>query len=443
LSSDRLRARGFARNLTRNTLWNLLGQGAPLLAAVFAIPVLVAQLGTERFGILSLIWMAIGYFSVFDLGLGRALTQLVAGRLNTPAAAELPPLVWTALYLMTLCGLLGMVILLLLARPLVEHLLKVPAAMQGEAGDAILVLALSLPVVVLTSALRGILEATQNFARVNAVRVPLGVATFVGPLLVLPFATSLVAVTLVLLLIRIAALAVHWRLCLGVLPALRRRAPWRRDAAVALLGFGGWMTVTNLVGPAMVYLDRFLIGGLVSMTAVAYYVAPYELVTKLLMFPAAVSSALFPAFAANATARGADRRSLYRHGLKLICLVLLPATLLIALLARQILDLWLGPSFAAEGERILQLLAAGVFVNALAFVPFALIQSVGRPDLTAKLHLLELPFYAVAILALVAWQGIVGVALAWTLRVMVDALAMFLLAARLVPEIRRQPVEER
>lgn len=98
--------------LGRNTLWNLLGQGAPLLAAVFAIPVLVAKLGTERFGVLSLIWMAIGYFSVFDLGLGRALTQLVAGKLDTPEEGELPPLVCTALYLMTLCGLLGMAILL-------------------------------------------------------------------------------------------------------------------------------------------------------------------------------------------------------------------------------------------------------------------------------------------------------------------------------------------
>ena len=406
-----------------------------MLAAVFAIPLLVGHLGTERFGILSLIWMAIGYFSVFDLGLGRALTQLVASKLGTTAEAELPPLVWTALYLMALCGLLGMVIMLLLARPLVEHLLKVPPAMQSETVDAILVLALSLPVVVLTSALRGIMEATQDFALVNALRVPLGVATFVGPLLVLPFSTSLVAVTLVLLLVRVVALVAHWRLSLRVLPALRRQAPWRRDAAAALIGFGGWMTVTNLVGPAMVYLDRFLIGGLVSMTAVAYYVAPYELVTKLLIYPAAVSSALFPAFAAGA--RGTDRGLLYRRGIKLIFMVLLPATLLIALLARQILDFWLGTAFAAEGERILQLLAAGVFINALAFVPFALIQSAGRPDLTAKLHLLELPFYALAILALVAWAGVVGVALAWTLRVLVDALAMSLLAAKLVPEIRQ------
>ena len=68
--------------LARNTLWSLLGQGAPLLAALVTIPVLVRNLGTERFGILTLIWMVIGYFSVFDLGLGRALTKLVAAKLG-------------------------------------------------------------------------------------------------------------------------------------------------------------------------------------------------------------------------------------------------------------------------------------------------------------------------------------------------------------------------
>ena len=42
---------------------------------------------------------------------------------------------------------------------------------------------------------------------------------------------------------------------------------------------------------------------------------------------------------------------------------------------------------------MLQILAVGVFINSLAQVPFALLQGVGRPDLTATLHLIELPLY--------------------------------------------------
>ena len=36
----------------------------------------------------------------------------------------------------------------------------------------------------------------------------------------------------------------------------------------------------------MVYLDRFVIGAVISVTAVAYYATPYEIVTKIGIIPA-------------------------------------------------------------------------------------------------------------------------------------------------------------
>ena len=54
----------------------------PVLIALAAIPLLIKGMGEERFGLLSIIWMGVGYFSLFDLGLGRALTKLIAERLG-------------------------------------------------------------------------------------------------------------------------------------------------------------------------------------------------------------------------------------------------------------------------------------------------------------------------------------------------------------------------
>ena len=64
--------------LLRHTVFNLVGLGAPLLVAVATIPVLIGQLGPSRFGLLTLIWAVVSYFGLFDLGLGRALTQQLA-----------------------------------------------------------------------------------------------------------------------------------------------------------------------------------------------------------------------------------------------------------------------------------------------------------------------------------------------------------------------------
>ena len=76
-------------------------------------------------------------------------------------------------------------------------------------------------------------------------------------------------------------------------------------------------------------------------------------------------------------------------------------------------------------------MAVGVLLNSLALIPYSLIQGLGRPDVTAKLHLLELPLYIALVWVLVKNLGLPGAALAWTLRMGIDALLLFGAAWRL------------
>src|SRR5712692_7107201 len=196
---------------------------------------------------------------------------------------------------------------------------------------------------------------------------------------------------------------------------------------------GGWMTVSNVIGPFMVYLDRFLIGALLSASAVAYYTAPFDMVTRIWVIPGAMVGVLFPAFAVSLM-QDPDRTGvLLSRSIKYIFLAVFPVILVIVTLAPEGLRLWLGPAFAQNSSSVLRWLAAGVFVNSLAHVPFALIQSTGRPDITAKLHLLELPIYFVAVWLLTKRLGIEGTAIAWTARVALDAILLLFFAHRLLP----------
>src|SRR5262249_36749433 len=187
----------------------------------------------------------------------------------------------------------------LLAPWLARDALKVPETLQTETIQALYLLALAVPVVISTAGLRGVLEAQQQFALASAVRLALGLFTYLGPLLGLPFSQSLPTVVVVLLVGRILACLVHLALCFHVLPALGQGIRLQRAVVGPLLHFGGWLTVTNVVGPLMVYLDRFLVGAVLSLAPGAYYVAPYQLVTRLLLLPAALVGVLFPAFATS------------------------------------------------------------------------------------------------------------------------------------------------
>ena len=412
-----------------NTLWNLAGQVAPLLAAVIAIPILIKGLGVERFGVLTLAWMVIGYFSLFDLGLGRALIKLVSEKLGADQTEKIPELVWTGLILMSLLGLLGCGLLLALTNWLVLSALNIPVELQRETAASFSLLAWSVPVVILTTGLRGVLESYQRFDLVNMVRVPMGVLTFASPVAVLPFSNHLDVIVLILLGFRIFACVVHAVLSQRVVPGLFRAALFSRQQVRPMLAFGGWMTVSNLVSPLMVYLDRFVIGSVLGLAAVAYYVTPYEVITKLWVFPGALVGVLFPLFSATMVGERSRAVSLFERGVRWTFIVLFPITLLATVFASDGLRLWISEDFSRHSSTVLQCLAAGVLVNSLAHIPFAFIQGAGRPDLTAKLHLVELPFYLLALWQLMNWWGLVGAAAAWVLRAVIDAVAMFCISA--------------
>lgn len=413
------------RLLARNVGWNLLGTGSPLVVAVFAIPVLVHRLGTDRFGVLALVWALIGYASLFDIGIGRALTQLVAKKLGAGEHHDIPALAWTSLLLMLVLGLVGSAVIFGIAPWLVDHALKTPEGIKTEVLRAFYLVGFAVPLVVAAAGLRGLLEAHQRFGLVNALRIPIGVLTFVGPLLVLPFSRSLVPVVAALLTVRFLGFCGFLWLCLEVVPELRHRVVWHGPSVVPLLRFGGWMTVTNVVSPLMVSFDRFVLGAMVSVGAVAYYATPSEAITKLAFLPSVIVGVLFPAFSSGFVRDKARTKLLFDRGVKYAFLATFPVLLVAAVFAREGLKVWVGPDFAAHSTVVLEWLAIGVFFNGIAQIPFGFIQGIGRPDITGKLHLCELPAYAALLWALVHARGVEGAAMAWTARAVVDSLVLF------------------
>jgi len=104
---------------------------------------------------------------------------------------EIPTLAWTGLALVLILGLVGTLILWLSSPWLVQDALNIPKELQPESLHVFYILALAIPVVTLTAGLRGLLEAYQRFDIINLIRIPLGIFTFLGPFLVLPFSHSL------------------------------------------------------------------------------------------------------------------------------------------------------------------------------------------------------------------------------------------------------------
>lgn len=416
--------------LLRHTVFNLIGLGAPLLVAVGTIPVLIHELGQSRFGLLTLIWAVVSYFGLFDLGLGRALTQQLAIVFANNSNDKIGPLTGTATVLMGLLGVAAGVLMAGTAVWGVGLIQDVPD--RQEAIQAVYAMAFAMPAIVLTSGFRGILEARHAFGIVNLIRLPMGLFTFLGPLAVVLYGSPrLDHIAWVLTTGRILACAVHAYYAWRILPADRSALVWRKDLIKVLSVSGGWMTVSNIVGPLMGYLDRFVVGAFASAQAVAYYATPQELISKLSIVPSALMAVLFPQFAQASLAFSKATVDMLERAASLITALCMPAFVLIALFSSEILTIWIDAQFAQPTSEILALMACGMLVNSISFIPLTWLQATNHAKKVALIHLIELPLFCLLLWLGLRELGIRGAAMAWVARILVDACLLWLALASL------------
>ena len=414
-----------------NAAISLGGAVAPALVALVVIPMLVRAPGAELFGLLSFIWIVFGTFAVLDFGTGRATTKFVAELLASERTAGIPALFWSAsainLGVGVFCGLL----LYVLAPWLGVHVVKVPDALHPTAVVALRITAFALPWIVLGGVFRSALEGLQRFDLSNAVQLPVSALNYIAPLVVARAGGSLPWVIGAVCLTRMSAVPPLFMLCRRQLPMLGRPQVTRRQMR-RLVGFGSWLTVSNVVGPLLLSLDRLFVGSILGAGALGLYAPVYELVTRLSLVPASVMSALFPSFS-TLTNRSADEiRRAMRRAQRLLALLMLPVMIVGVSFAPIILRLWLGAAQTPASVAAMQLLLVGLVALSIGSVPFTLVQALGKPKWSAIVHVIELPIHAAVTWWAVSRFGVVGAAAAWSLRAVYDALLFDAGVARMI-----------
>ncbi|MFQ5921381.1 MAG: flippase [Anaerolineales bacterium] len=415
------------RQLARNTAFNLIGQGVPLIVGVVTIPPIVRGLGTERFGLLSLVWVIFGYFTIFDLGLSRATTKFVAEALGKGDRNQLSKLVWTAASVQGLLAILAVVVLIAITPLVVERILNIPTALIEEATATFYVLAGAVPVVMVAGSFSGVLEARQRFDLVNAVRIPSGILAFILPLVGIASGLSLTGIVALIVISRVLALLALVAFALRLIPSPRVVSP---SLAIfpRLLSYGGWITISNIVTLFLRHFNRFVIGTLLSLTAVAYYSAPADILLRLWIIPSSLVLTLFPAFSALIGAGQLERRQeLFVRSVKYLIVSAAPLVFLLVVFAEAILGLWLGQEFAQNSALVFQILALGTLVTIPAFVPLSVTQASGRADIIAKFYLVFAPISVVLDWQFVTRLGLQGAALSFGLKSLIDTSALFMI----------------
>lgn len=417
--------------LARNAVFNLVGEGSVFLVLLVSMPKLVHFLGETSFGLFSLAWVIIGYLAFLDIGVSRAATKFVSEHLAEQNHSSVLSIVRTALLANLVLGLLGACLVMVAAPYVISSVLKTSPSLEGQAHLTFYVVALSVPVLLVQGVLRAVLSSFQRFDWINGVNVLTTAAQWTAAAILAWKGHGVAVVVLATVLARIVATLVYGVVLFRLLPGLQLFKSVSFGGLLKLMKFGTWVSVSQLVSPVLVYLDRILIASFVSLSAVTLYTVPYEIMTRLRVIPSSVATTLYPAFSERGTEKQrANLDSLYEGSVRYLLLLLIPGVLFLSVLGPDLMTLWMGASFAQHSAVALQVLAFGVLANGMAYVPYNVLQALGRPDLTGKFHLLELPFYVLLCVLLIPRWGITGAAFASTVRFTLDCGLLFWAAGK-------------
>ncbi len=422
--------------LINNSLISLLIQGGPALLAFFTIPLMITGLGNEKFGILTLIWAIIGASSIFDFGIGQALTQFVAKKLGLKETEDIQNYIATAVASIFMLGLVVSVIVFLAAPFIAKKFIHISPAFVNDSIGSFRLLAITIPFLMLNISIIRLLEACQEFKLIGLLKIPVVFCNYVAPVFILFFSKSLIAVVSVLVLGRIASCLAYLWFGRKIILIFSKEIKIKTAYLKPLLTFGSWVTVSNIVNTIVVNIDRFIIAGLISAEVVAFYTTPLDALSRIYTIPMALMSVMFPAFSSEFFSNIERARNLYFKSMKIIFFIVAPICIILFLFAKQGLTMWVGSAFAESSHVIAKIIILGVFLQSLNILNYNFVLATGKSEVQAKIYLAEFPVYLASLWFFIKYFGLVGAALAWLFRITLDFLLFNFFALRLI-KLRR------
>nr|WP_276082329.1 flippase [Methylobacterium sp. GC_Met_2] len=404
----------------RNYSINSIGPIINFLVAIITLPIYIKYVGNERYGVISIIWILLGYAGFLDLGLSRASENALA-KATVYRSIERSSIIISTVAMNASLGIVGAFLIYVFASVFFGYFVATTPAMNDEIRASLPWVAAFFPLALVNGIVTGSLDSREKFFSANVISVFGAVIGQIVPAICAVYVTPKLDVVVPAAVIARAAGVVTGLLYVFFLERPIIRNSVKISTIKKLLSYGGWITVTSVVNPLLVSLDQFVIGSVVGIGTVTYYAVSVTLVTRLQIFATAMARTLFPRLS---RAGSEEARELAEKAMILLSFGFALPCCAAILTIKHILNIWMGSDFSNSATLISQILLLGGWINGAAQIPFGVLQAQGRPDITAKFHAAELLPFAIVLWALASNFGLTGAAIAWSIRVTADACLM-------------------
>lgn len=422
---------GMTTKVVKGSMWTLGGSVLPLAVSFVSTPFIIRFLGTESYGVLLLVGLIPTYFSFADFGMGVASTKFASEAYGQGDEDKEAEIVWTATAIAAISALVVAVPIFLFSYSIVAAL-NVPEHLLSQASIALKITS--------GSFFLGILSSVLNSPMLARLRMDLNMLTSAVPKILLAVVTpfilyfggGLLGAVSWAFIVAIGILAVVIYFSARLSPELTS-ITLNREYIRLLLKFGGGLILATVAAGLLVNFEKLALTNLASVSALAHYSVAFTLANMALLFSASMTQSLIPAFSQlTSSERRTELDSLFSSIIRISLVWLAPMSTILFVSAKPFLHFWAGADFGRESTVPFYILLIGVIFNMLAFIQHSLITSTGRTGLLAKIYWVQLLIFVFMSSGLIYLFGVVGAALAWSLRVIGDSVLFIHLGHKLL-----------
>jgi O-antigen/teichoic acid export membrane protein len=416
---------GVLTTVVRGTVWSVVASGVAAGVSFLVTPFTLRLFGPEQYGIWAILTTIISYFGFADIGMGTASTRFATEAHHQGDSQREADVIWTSLVVGFTSAAIFALLLSLCAGGIVSVLIHGSPQFHQQAAMGLRFAGLVFLGYVLSNVLNTAELVRLRIGLFSSISTGAAILQITLVPIVLTFGGGLRGAAATLAALALLTAIVHGLVGASIFPQL-----WtgrvRKVLISPLLLFGAPLVFSFFAEMALLASDKLVLARVAGPRAVAHYAVAASFAALLAIVPQSLSRAMIPAFGRYLAVNDTDSlNTFFARAIRGNILWLAPAVLAGWIICRPFLALWAGAEYGRESWAPALILLVGCAVDAVSLLPARLLVASGRTKNLALLYSAQVPIFLLAAFLLAQRYGIIGVAVAWTSRSLVNSVLLF------------------
>jgi O-antigen/teichoic acid export membrane protein len=357
-------------------IWSMISLSSVALVGFVTMPIIINGIGTDHFGLYSIILMVGGFVALQDLGLGEATLKFVSNYYSKNDIKGINRVLGATLSIYLISGTVFCVSIIVFA-PQITGIFKISNENYSEAVLSLRIASIGFLFVTVATSMQKISEAILRYDVSSKIMIFLTITHGISIILVVKLGFGLTGLVSVLAAKSILMLCLYSIFAKKLLPEINIFPNFNKEGIREVFSYGVFSFTNQVIGSLSSYIDKLILGILLGTKEVAYLSAPKDILDRAASFVGAAGRALLVKFS-MLEENEKESKKLYLDSNWILFSLTLSIFIPILIVLPEFISLWISEEFSKSSAFVAQLIGIGVILRGVTHSYFAYLRGSGK-----------------------------------------------------------------